>query len=323
MAVPPILVTRPIPEAGLAVLRAAGSAHEVRAAEEPPDRDALRRLLPGRTGLLCQLTDPIDASVLAAGDALRVVATMSVGTDHIDLAAAAARGIVVTHTPGVLTDATAECALALLFAAARRVVEGDRMVRAGQFRAWGPMVLLGVGLAGKTLGIVGAGRIGQAVARRAHGCGMRIAYHSRTAAPQLERDCGARRLDLDSLLRESDAVSLHCPLTPETRHLLDARRLALMKPSAILVNTARGPIVDEAALVDALRTGRLRAAGLDVYEREPALAPGLRDLPNVVLLPHIASATEETRARMAEMAAEDLVAVLAGLAPAHPVAPQV
>jgi glyoxylate reductase len=306
----PVWVTRPIPEAGLAVLRGAGVAFDLRAADAPPAREELLAGLPGRTGLLCQLTDPLDAGVLAAGDRLRVVATMSVGTDHIDLAECARRGIAVVNTPGVLTEATAECALALMLAAARRVVEGDRMVREGRFTAWGPMVLLGAPIAGQVLGIVGAGRIGTAFARRCHGLGMRVRYHARTAKPELERDCGAERRDLDALLGESDVVSLHCPLTPDTRHLLDARRLALLKPTAILVNTARGPIVDEAALVDALRAGRLRAAGLDVYEHEPRLAPGLAALPNVVLLPHVGSATDATRARMASMAAEGLVAAL-------------
>ncbi len=311
----PILVTRPIPEAGLRVLRDSGIPHDVRRSPDPPGRAELARLVRGREGLLCQLTDPVDAGVLAAGKDLRVVSTMSVGTDHIALEACARRGIAVTNTPSVLTEATAECAIALLLAAARRIPEGDHMVRAGKFKAWGPTLLLGVAVAGKTLGIVGAGRIGQAVGRRADGLGLEVLYWSRTAKPEFEREVGAQRADLEELLRSSDFVSVHVPLADETRHLLDARRLALMKRTAILVNTSRGPVVDEKALVAALRAGRLRAAGLDVYEREPQLAPGLAKLPNAVLLPHVGSATEETRSRMAVMAAEDLVHVMRGEEP--------
>ncbi|MCI0343426.1 MAG: D-glycerate dehydrogenase [Planctomycetales bacterium] len=311
----PILSTRAIPEAGLRVLRDSGIPFEVRKSQDPPGRPELLRLVPGREGVLCQLTDPMDARVIAAADRLRVVATMSVGTDHVALEACARRGIAVTNTPGVLTEATAECAIALLLAAARRIPEGDRMVRAGKFRAWGPTLLLGVAVAGKTLGIVGAGRIGQAVGRRADGLGMEVLYWSRNAKPEFEREVGAQRADLDDLLRASDFVTVHVPLSDETRHLLDARRLALMKRTAILVNTSRGPVVDEKALVAALRAGQLRAAALDVYEREPKLAPGLAKLENVVLLPHVASATEETRSMMAVMAAEDLVRVLRGEEP--------
>ncbi|MHC5021434.1 MAG: 2-hydroxyacid dehydrogenase [Planctomycetota bacterium] len=316
----PILVTRPVPDAGLEVLQAAGLAFDLRDAELPPSHDELCALLAGRTGVFCQLTDPFDAAAMdAAGAGLRVIATMSVGVNHIDLAAAAARGITVTNTPGVLTDATVECALALMFAAARRVVEGDAYTRAGRFTAWGPMLMLGAPIAGATLGIVGAGRIGATMARRCRGLGMEVCYHSRSAKPDLEADTGATRVALEELLQRSDVVSLHVPLTEETRYLLNRERLALMKPTAILVNTARGPVVEEQALIDALRAGRLRAAGLDVYEHEPELTPGLTELDNVVLLPHVGSATDATRARMAVMTATDIVAVLAGRPPAHPV----
>ncbi len=303
------------------MLRDAGLAFDVRSSDAPPDHAELCDLLWLRRAVFAQLTDPLDAAALAISPALTVVATMSVGTDHIDLADAAARGITVTNTPGVLTDATVECALALMFAAARRVVEGDAFTRAGKFTAWGPMLLLGAPIAGATVGIVGAGRIGAVMARRCHGLGMRVLYHSRSAKPDLEAATGATRVGLEVLLQQSDVVSLHVPLTADTRHLLSRERLALMKSSAILVNTARGPVVEEQALVDALREGRLRAAGLDVYEHEPALTPGLADLDNVVLLPHIGSATDATRERMAIMTATDIVHVLAGRPPAHPVRP--
>lgn len=315
----PVVITRPVPEAGLQVFRAAGVAFALRESDLPPSPDELCELVAGRRAVFCQLTDPFDAEVMRAAPALQVIGTMSVGTDHIDLAAAAERGITVTHTPGVLTDATVECALALMFAAARRVVEGDRFTRAGKFTAWGPMLMLGAPIAGATLGIVGAGRIGAVMAQRCHALGMKVLYHSRTGNPDLEAAIGAQRRGLDALLRESDVVSLHVPLTGDTRHLLNRERLALLKPTAILVNTARGPVIDEQALVDALRAGTLRAAGLDVYEREPVLTPGLTDLANVVLLPHVGSATDATRATMAVMTARDIVAVLTGNAPAHPV----
>jgi lactate dehydrogenase-like 2-hydroxyacid dehydrogenase len=285
----------------------------------PHDRVLARKeLLPavvGRDGVLCLLTDRIDAEVLDAAKGCKVFANCAVGYDNVDVPAATARGIAITNTPGVLTDATADLTWALIFAVARRIVEGDRYVRGGEFKGWAPMLLLGGDITGQTLGIVGAGRIGQAVARRSVGFQMKVLYTDPSARQELEREVGARRVELDELLRESDFVSLHTPLVTETRHLIGRRELSLMKPTAYLINAARGPIVDEEALVEALRDKRIAGAGLDVYENEPALAPGLADLPNVVLLPHLGSASTQTRTRMATMAAENLLAVLEGRIP--------
>ncbi len=309
-----VFVTRPIPEAGMAILRAAGLEIHLRPEESPIPRDELLAGVAHADALLCMLTDRVDAAVLDAGP-LRVVSNVAVGVDNIDLEAARARGVPVTNTPGALTDATADMAMALLLAVARRVPEGDAMVRRGAFNGWGPMVMLGADLAGATLGIVGPGRIGSAVARRAQAFGMEVIVSDLQDHPEL-----GPAVPIDELLQRADFVSLHCPLTPATRHLLDARRIALMKPSAFLINTARGPVVDEAALVQALRDGALAGAALDVYEQEPTVHPGLLALPNVVLAPHSASATHRTRDAMARMAASDLVAVLEGRAPAHRVA---
>ena len=230
----------------------------------------------------------------------------------------------MVNTPDVLTAASADFAWALLLATARRVVEGDALVRAGRFAGWAPELLLGVEVHGKTLGIVGAGRIGQAVAKRARGFAMRILYHNRTRLPEdVERELGLEYADLDALLKEADFVSLHCPLTPETRHLIGERELGLMKPTAVLINTARGPVVDEGALVQALREGRIYGAGLDVFENEPALHPGLAELPNVVLAPHIASAGRETRLQMVDLVVSDVLAVLKGQRPRNLVNPEI
>jgi glyoxylate reductase len=255
----------------------------------------------GVEALLCLLTDRIDAGFLEDARHLRIVANMAVGTDNVDLAAAARLGIAVSNTPDVLTDATADLAFALLLAAARRLAWADRYVRGGGFVGWSPDVGIGLDVTGRTLGIVGAGRIGRAVAERARGFRMEVLFHARSSG-----------VPLDELLARSDFVSLHVPLSTSTRHLIGARELARMKKTAVLVNTARGPIVDEAALVEALRTGQIAAAGLDVFEHEPALAPGLRDLPQVVLAPHVGSATIATRDRMAEVAAANVIAALRG-----------
>jgi glyoxylate reductase len=267
--------------------------------------------------LVCLLLDRIDAAVLARAPGLRVVANCAVGIDNIDLAAATAAGVCVTNTPDVLTEATAELAFALLIAVARRMGEGERLVRSGAWTGWALDQLIGVGLLGKTLGIVGFGRIGQALARRAHGFGMRILYADPlegSAAPEASA-VPAQRVSIDELFATADAISLHCPLVPETRHLVNAQRLDVMKPTAILVNTARGGCVDEAALADALTRRQLFGAGLDVYAREPEIDPRLLTAPGVVLAPHIGSATTEARTAMAQLCADAVIAALRGHRP--------
>jgi len=261
--------------------------------------------------LVCLLTDRIDAAALDAGPRLRVVANYAVGYDNVDVAAATARGVAVANTPDVLVEATADFTFALLLAAARRLGEGERLVRAGQWRGWTPELLLGADVGGRTLGIIGMGRIGRAVARRAHGFGMRVLYTRGDAG-----DVGAATsVGLEELLATSDAVSLHCPLTPETRGLIDARALAAMKPGAILVNTARGAIVDDGALADALERGHLGGAGLDVFTDEPRVDPRLLAAPRAVLAPHLGSATTTARTRMAELCVTAVRDVLAGRRP--------
>lgn len=270
----------------------------------------------GKDGLLCMITDRIDNELLDRAPNLKMIANFGVGYDNIDLAAATARGIPVSNTPGVLTDATAELTFALILAVARRVVEGDHRTRAGQFRHWGPMTFLGTEVSGKTLGILGLGRIGKAVARRARGFDMDILYYNRKRLAQAEEaEFNATYADMRTVLSTADFVSLHVSLNSESRHLISADQLALMKPGAYLINVSRGPVVDEEALVEALKARRIAGAGLDVYEKEPQLAAGLAELENVVLLPHVGSATVETRTRMAELAAENLLSGLRGEKP--------
>jgi glyoxylate reductase len=314
-----IIVAREIPEAGLRPLYEAG--HEVVVlSPDPPSREALFNALPGAAALLTTVTEKIDAGILgAAGRRLRIVANMAVGYDNIDVEAATQRGITVTNTPGVLDETTADTAFMLLLAAARRLGEAERLLRAGEWHAWGPKQLIGPDVWGKTLGIVGLGRIGEAVARRARGFGMNILYQDRSEKSEAEEELDAERRDLDDLLRESDFVSVHTPLNESTWHLIGARELSLMGESAVLVNTSRGPVVDEAALAGALSEGRIFAAGLDVYEEEPRVHPKLLELDNVVLAPHIGSASIETRDRMAAMAAGNIVAVLGGEEPLNSV----
>lgn len=312
----PILVTRRIPDAGLRRLTQSGLGFDVLREDRPPTPGELITAVPGRKGILATVADRIDEAALeAAGASLRAVANFAVGYNNIDVEACTRRGVAVTNTPGVLTEATADIAWTLILMAARRAGEGERLVRSGGFHGWGPMMLLGVDLVEKTLGIAGAGRIGQAVARRALGWRMNVLYTARSPKPDLERECGARRVDLDVLCRESDVITVHVPASPETRHLFGAREFGLMKSSAIFVNTSRGEIHDEAALATALAERRLFAAGLDVYEREPAIAPGLLALDSAVLLPHMGSGTIQTRERMAIMAADNLIAALRGERP--------
>jgi glyoxylate reductase len=317
---PRIFVSRQLPEPALEILRAAGdvwlSPHD-----RPLTVTELHEAVAGADAALTLLHDRVDDAFLAAaGPGLKVVANVAVGYDNIDVAACARRGVVCTNTPGVLVESTADIAFALILVATRRLGEAERMVRSGATWSWGMFYMLGMGLQDKTLGIVGLGKIGTATARRARAFGMRIAYAGRRRADAaLEEELGATMLELDELLAAADVVSIHCPLSDETRHLIDARRLALMKPTAYLVNTARGPIVDEAALTAALRAGAIAGAGLDVFEREPAVEPGLLELENVVLLPHLGSATIETRTAMGVLAAKNAAAVLAGDPPLTPI----
>ena len=270
------------------------------------------------------LTNTIDREVLEAAPDLKVIANMAVGYNNIDVAEATRRHIPVANTPGVLTDTTADFAWTLLMAAARRLAEADRFSRAGRFHGWGPLMMVGQDVYGKTLGIVGFGRIGRAVARRATGFDMKVLYHDKYPAdPDTERSLNARSVSMDELLAQSDYVTLHTDYNPETHHLIGAPELAKMKPTAYLINTSRGAIVDEAALVDALKSGTIAGAGLDVFEREPRINPGLLELENAILAPHIASASLETRTAMALMAAENVVAALKGQRPPNVVNPEI
>lgn len=320
---PAILISRTLP--GEALARAGqGATVDLHGGVDPLPKPQLIARLRDKEGLICLVTDTIDGEVLASAPRLRVVANVAVGYDNIDVAAATARRIVVTNTPEVLTETTADFAWTLLTAVARRVVEADQFVRAGKFTRWELMRFLGGDVHGKTLGIFGFGRIGKAVARRARGFNMRILYHDAVRADAAtERELGATFVDKTTLLRESDFVTLHVPLLPETRRLIDAADLRLMKRTAYLVNAARGPIVNEAALVEALREGWIAGAALDVYAEEPKVHPGLLSLPNVVLAPHIASASTETRVKMATLAVENCLAVLGGKPPLTPVNPEV
>jgi lactate dehydrogenase-like 2-hydroxyacid dehydrogenase len=311
---PRVFVTRRIPEAGVRLLREAAFVDTWDRAQPPP-RDELLRRVTGAEGLLALLTDRVDDELLeAAGPGLRVVSNMAVGYDNIDLAACARHGVAVGNTPGVLTEATADLALALLLAVARRIPESARLVTEDRWLTWDPLLLLGRDVSGATLGIIGFGRIGQEVARRARGFGMQVLYHSRGRAPvEVEQALGATRVELDTLLAESDFVSVHVNLTPETRHLIDADALAHMKRGAILINTSRGPVVDQVALAAALRSGHLFGAGLDVTDPEPMRADDpLLGLSNCLVVPHIGSATQRTRDRMAEKAARNILAGLRG-----------
>jgi len=313
-----IVVTRRIPEAALAALRDAGEVW-TSDADRALEPDELRKAVDGAAAVVSMLHDRIDGPLAdAAGRGLRVVANVAVGYDNIDVPALRERGVLVTNTPGVLTDATADLTFGLLLALTRRIGEGDRLLRARRPWSFHLGFMLGSGLQGKTLGIVGLGGIGTAVARRARAFGMRIVYSGRSRSAA-ETELDARFVSREELLTTSDVVSLHCPLTPETRHLIDAEALGAMKNTAYLINTTRGPVVDEAALAEALRRGEIAGAGLDVFEKEPEVEPRLLDLDNVVLTPHLGSATVETRTEMALLAARNVAAVLAGEAPLNPV----
>ncbi len=320
-----VLLMHPILEPGPALLAEAGCEVVPYPEGGPLAEDAIRAAVDrgGCRGILSQVMDPLRDTVLSA-PGLRIVANVAVGYDNIDVPAATRHGVMATHTPGVLTDTTADFAFSLLMAAARRVAEGDRFVRAGRFDGWAIDMLLGQDVWGATLGLVGVGRIGGAVARRARAFAMRILYTDAVALPpEVERELGARRVELDALLAEADFVSLHVPLSPETRHLISGPQLARMKPTAVLVNTSRGPVVDEAALAEALRDGAIFAAGLDVYEDEPRIHPALLGLDNVVLAPHIASGSVRTRGEMSALAVRNLLAGLRGERPPNLLNPEV
>ncbi|MBI5154373.1 D-glycerate dehydrogenase [Candidatus Poribacteria bacterium] len=318
-----VFITRPIPAAGLETLRAAGLEAEMRDTDSPVPRAEFLARLEDCSAAIVMLTERIDAEVLDRHPQLRIVANFAVGINNLDVPECTRRGVALTNTPDVLTDATADLAWGLLLSAARRIVESDQVLRSGAWDGWGPLQFLGCHVSGKTLGIIGPGRIGRAVARRGRGFDMRVVYYGTGTNVEIERECGAVRLELDALLAEADFLSIHCPLTPGTRHLIGAREFARMRRTAVLVNTSRGPVVDESALVTALRNGTIAAAGLDVYEDEPRVNPGLLALPNAVLAPHIGSATHQTRSIMAELCARNIVAFARGERPPTILNPEV
>jgi glyoxylate reductase len=317
-----VYVTREIPRPALDLL-AQHCEMEVNPEDRVLSKAELIEKVKGRDGVLCLLTDPIDAEVLDAAKGAKMFANYAVGYNNIDLAAATERGVLISNTPGVLTDATADMAWALLFATARRVVESDNFMRAGKYEGWGPLHFLGQEITGKTLGVVGGGRIGCSFARKAQGFEMKIIYTDIEPNSDFEAETGGTFVDLETLLKESDFVSLHVPLLPETTHLISDKEFKMMKKNAILINTSRGPVVDEKALVKALQEGEIWGAGLDVYEDEPAMTPGLAELDNAVICPHIASATYETRTKMGMMAVENLLAGLRGELPPNCLNPEV
>ena len=309
-----IFVTRRIPEPGLELLR---KNHEIEVfpRNRIPTKKEIIDGIKGKDGLLCLLTDPVDKEVINSEPNLKMIASYAVGYDNIDVKVATERGIPVSNTPGVLTDTTAEMAWALLFSVARRIVEADSFTKAGKFEGWGPMLMLGQDVTNKTLGIVGAGRIGTAFALKSKGFSMKVLYVDGKTNSTLEKELGAKKVEFNELLKQSDYISLHVPLLPSTNHLIGEKELQMMKKTAVLINTSRGPVVDEKALVKALKEKWIFGAGLDVYEHEPEVTEGLKKLNNVVLQPHSASATFETRSKMAVMAAENMIAGLKGEIP--------
>jgi len=308
-----ILVTRRIPEDGLKLLEQAGA--ELDICDDCLTKTQIINRIKDKDGLICLLSDKIDADIITAGTKLKVISNYAVGYDNIDIKTAGDRGIYVTNTPGALTDATAELAWALLLAAARRIAEADRFCRVKKFKGWEPFLMRGPQLRGKTLGIIGAGRIGTAFAMKGRGFDMNLLYYSRSRNELLERELGGKKVDLEELLKRSDFVSLHLPLTSETKHLLKEREFSMMKENAIIVNTSRGAVIDEKDLASALKDRRIGGAALDVYEAEPYINEDLLSLDNVVLAPHIGSATIEARAQMSIMVAQSVIAVMNGKKP--------
>jgi glyoxylate reductase len=317
-----VFVTQRVPGPAVEMLR---ERFEVRYRDEEGALPAeqLRAAVAEVDGLLCLLTDKINQELLEAAPRLRIAANMAVGYDNIDVAAATRQKVAVTNTPGVLTETTADLAFALILGAMRRLGEAERYLREGRWQFWSATLLLGADVYGKTLGIVGMGAIGKAVARRAQGFAMPILYHNRSRDEAAEQELGARYVGLEELLREADVVSLHMPYKPETHHLINAERLRTMKPTAFLVNTARGSVVDEAALAEALHAGTIAGAGIDVFEHEPTIHPRLLEAPNALLVPHIGSASVETRSKMATTAAQNILALLSGERPPNLLNPEV
>lgn len=320
---PTVFVTREIPTKGIELLKNQGYEVDISSKEGVLTREELLTALKAKPydAVLSLLTDKVDKEIFEAVPTAKIFANYAVGFDNFNLADAKEKGVIITNTPGVLTDTVAEFAMALIFATAKKLVEADDFVRAGQYAGWAPMLFLGTELKGKTLGIVGTGRIGSRVVHHAvRGFDMKVAYYDVARNEELEKEYGAVFCPtVDEVMKIADAVSIHVPLLDSTRHLINAERLALMKPTAVLVNTSRGPVVDENALVTALKDDQIRGAGLDVFEFEPKLAEGLKDLPNVVLTPHIASATEEARRAMSEIAAKNIIEVLEGRPALNPV----
>jgi glyoxylate reductase len=318
-----VFVTRALPPPGLEMLR---EHYEVEV--NPYDRVLYKEeIVAGvkdKDALLCLLTDTIDRDIIEVGENLKIISNYAVGYNNINVDCATERGIIVTNTPGVLSETTADLVFALLMATARRIPEGDKFMREGKFRGWAPELILGSDVYGKTLGIIGLGRIGQLVAKRAKGFDMKVLYHSKRRKLNLEREMGIKFSELDNILEKSDFVTLHVPLTPETEGLIGERELELMKPTAYLINTSRGDVVDEPALIKALKEGKLRGAGLDVFWGEPTdVNPELYELENTVLAPHMGSASYETRSKMAEMAAQAVIDALEGKKPVHIINPEV
>jgi len=317
-----IFITRKIPEPGLEILR-----KEYEIEINPYDRALTKkeiiRGLKGKDGLICLLADKIDADIINSEPKLKMIANYAVGFDNIDIKAANKRKIPVSNTPGVLTDATAEMAWALLFSVSRRIVEGDNFSRADRFKGWAPMLMLGQDISGKTLGIIGAGRIGTAFALKSKGFDMKVLYCSNSKNEKIEKELNAKKVDLEQLLRESDFISLHIPLIKSTHHLISEKQLKMMKKTAVLINTSRGPVVDEKALIKILKEKKIFGAGLDVYENEPEIPDKLKKLDNVVLQPHSASATIASRSGMAVLAAENMIMGLRGEKPPNCINPEI
>jgi glyoxylate reductase len=319
MVHPTLYITRLLPEPVMAILRERYTFVSEPVGNQIPTGDDQRRGFAQADAVICTLADPISDELLAAAPRLKIVANYAVGYNNIDVAAATRRGIVVTNTPDVLTDATADLTWALLLTVARRVVEGDRWSRSGQWPGWAPTQMLGTDATGKTLGIIGMGRIGQAVALRAQGFRMPVLYTSRRPCSPPPGVTTWTHRPLEEVLTQADFISLHVPLSDTTRHLIGSRELAMMKSTAFLINTSRGPVIDEAALLAALQQGRIAGAGLDVYEQEPVILSGLEQLSNVVLLPHLGSATQQVRIKMGMLCVENIAAVLGGRTPLNPV----